>query len=79
MNIVDAYRIMVSHGPRGVSADDVQLVKYQLLSADIVGIDALAAKILGKSPESISYLRCAAAMKLGKIDPVQLPIKRITI
>jgi len=79
LNIVDAYRIMIAHGPQGVSPDDVRLVKYQLLSTDIVGIDALAAKILGKSPESISHLRCAAAMKLGKIDPAQLPIKRLNI
>jgi len=79
LNIVDAYRIMPSHGPRGVGPGDVRLVKYQLLSTDIVGIDAVAARILGLQPERISHLRCAAAMGLGVIDPAKLPIKRVTV
>lgn len=79
LNIVDAYRVMFRRGPRGVDTGDVRLQKYQLLSTDIVGIDAVAAKILGIEPEKISHLRCAAAMGLGQIDVDKLPITKISV
>lgn len=79
LNIVDAYRVMFRRGPRGVDTGDVRLQKYQLLSTDIVGIDAVAAKILGIEPEKISHLRCAAAMGLGQIDVEKLPITKINV
>lgn len=79
LNIVDAYRVMFRRGPRGVDTGDVRLQKYQLLSTDIVGVDAVAAKILGIAPEKISHLRCAAAMGLGQIDVDKLPITKISV
>ena len=50
LNIVDAYRVMLTNGQKGISEDDVTIMKTQLISTDIVAIDAAAAKVLGKNP-----------------------------
>ncbi|MDD3119164.1 MAG: DUF362 domain-containing protein, partial [Victivallales bacterium] len=57
LNVVDAYRIMKTNGPRGIGPGDVELKKQLLLSSDILAIDVAAARIIGYDPESISYLR----------------------
>lgn len=79
LNIVDAYRVMLTNGPRGVSEDDVTIMKTQLISTDIVAIDAAAAKVFGKNPSEIPYIKIANDMKLGNMNLDQLDIKRITI
>lgn len=42
LNIVDAYRVMKTNGPRGRSASDVVLAKALFLSQDIVAVDTAA-------------------------------------
>ena len=79
LNIVDAYRIMASHGPRGVSIDDVRLKKQLLISTDPVAIDVAAAMIIGYPPESISHIRYAIAMGIGKGDLSKLKILKLTV
>lgn len=79
LNIVDAYRIMMKNGPRGVSLDDVSLSKSLMISRDIVAVDAAAAKVYGLEPEEVGYIKIADAMKLGRMDLTQLDIKRIKV
>ncbi|RCK71905.1 MAG: Iron-sulfur cluster-binding protein [Ignavibacteriae bacterium] len=79
LNIVDAYLVMKTNGPRGVSTDDVVLMKSQLLSTDIVAVDSAAAKLFGLKPEDIRYLNIATEMKIGRKDIENLNIKRITV
>ncbi|MDD5729363.1 MAG: DUF362 domain-containing protein [Victivallales bacterium] len=79
LNIVDAYRVMISRGPRGVSLDDVTRMDYQLLSTDIVAIDTAAAKIIGYKPENIPCLKYGQELKLGTTDLDRLNIKRINL
>lgn len=43
LNVVDAYRIMKTNGPRGRSASDVVLAKGLFISPDIVAVDTAAA------------------------------------
>ena len=38
LNVVDAYRIMKTNGPRGRSASDVVLAKGLFISPDIVAV-----------------------------------------
>jgi uncharacterized protein (DUF362 family) len=79
LNIVDAYNIMVEHGPRGISLDDVVNKKFQLFSRDIVAVDTAAAKIIGIPTNKIPYLKYGEQLKLGTMDLDKLNIRRITL
>ncbi|MBX3008797.1 MAG: DUF362 domain-containing protein [Melioribacteraceae bacterium] len=79
LNIVDGYYVMKRNGPRGVSVDDVVLMKSQILSTDIVSADSASAKIFGVEPSDISHIKIANSMGLGKMDLNSLNIKRITL
>lgn len=79
LNIVDAYRVMKRNGPRGVSEDDVVMLNTQLISSDIVAIDAAATKVFGLEPEDIPYIQIAHDMGLGNKNLDELNIKRIKI
>lgn len=79
LNIIDAYLIMTKNGPRGISKNDLELKKMQIISPDIVAADAAAAKVFGLDPERIPYLRMAADLKLGTINLDQLKISRLTV
>jgi uncharacterized protein (DUF362 family) len=79
LNIVDAYLVMKQNGPRGVSKNDVVLMKSQIISTDIVAADSAAAKLFGVEPENIPYIKIANSMGLGKMDLSKLNIKRIIL
>lgn len=79
LNVIDAYRVMMKNGPRGVSEADVTVMKSLLLSTDIVAADAAAAKLFGSEPSDIEHIRLAHEMKLGTIDLKSLNIQRITV
>lgn len=79
LNIVDAYRVMKSNGPRGLDASSVETVKYQLLSTDIVAVDVAAAKIINFDPDRIGYLKYGEELGLGCADLSKVNIKRIAI
>lgn len=70
LNVVDAYRVLMSQGPSGPSnpqSANIQMKKTLLLSKDIVAVDAAAAKIFGKEPEDIGYIKIAHAQKTGNM------------
>ena len=79
LNIVDAYRVMKKGGPRGRGTQDVASMKYQLLSTDIVAVDAAASKILGISESRIGHIKLGEDLKLGTRDIDKLNVKRINI
>ena len=77
LNIVDAYNVMKKNGPRGVSADDVVMMKSLIVSRDMVAADAAAAKLFGLNPEDVKYIKIAHDMKVGRMDIDKLNINRI--
>ncbi len=79
LNIIDAYAVMKANGPRGVSVNDVATMKSQLISKDIVAIDAAAAKLFGIQPDDVMHITLGAEMNIGRKDLDQLNIKRITL
>jgi uncharacterized protein (DUF362 family) len=79
LNVVDAYYVMQRNGPRGVSLDDVVTMKAQLLSTDMVAVDAASAKLFGKNPDDIPYIQFASEMNVGRKDIEKLNIKRISV
>ena len=83
LNVVDAYRIMKTNGPRGKSPSDVVLAKGLFISQDIVAVDTAAANFFNqvrKIPvESVKHIVNAQALGLGTMDLDSLKIKRIKI
>jgi uncharacterized protein (DUF362 family) len=79
LNVVDAYQVMKTNGPRGVSVEDLVTMKAQLISTDIVAVDAASAKLFGVKPEDVRHIQIAAEMKVGRMDLEGMSIKRITV
>ena len=79
LNVVDAYRMMMAHGPRGGNLRDVATGKFMLISRDPVAVDAAAVKLLQFDEKEIRYLQEASERKLGEKDLAKLNIKRIEL
>jgi len=79
LNVVDAYSVMKRNGPRGVSVADVVTLKAQLISRDMVAVDAAATKLFGLDPDQVRHIQIAAERGAGRKDLENLNIKRIAI
>jgi uncharacterized protein (DUF362 family) len=79
LNVVDAYRVMKTHGPQGVSESDCVLMKSLIVSQNAVVADAAAAKLLGAEPETISYIKIASEMGIGSIKLNKLNIVKLKV
>ena len=79
LNVIDAYRVMMKNGPRGVSVNDVTEYKSQIISTDIVAADAAATKLFGSEPEDVGYITHAAELGVGTYDLSTLNINRIKL
>lgn len=79
LNVVDAYAVMKTNGPRGTSIEDVVTMKSLILSRDMVVADAASAKLLGFEPDDIGYIKMADQMKVGRKDLSGLSINRIKL
>lgn len=79
LNIVDAYRVMKRNGPRGVSVEDVVLMKSQIIAKDMVAIDTAATKLFGLQPSAVDYIGHASAAGVGTMDLDKLKISRIQL
>jgi len=77
LNILDAYNVMMQHGPRGVSSDDVVKMESLIISTDIVAIDAAGAKLFGLDPNTVEYIKFADSMGIGTMNLDKLNINRI--
>ena len=77
LNIIDAYRVMMKNGPRGVSVEDVNTMKAQIISTDIIAADAAACKMFGLDPASIGHILKGHEMGLGRMDLDKLKINRL--
>lgn len=77
LTVVDAFAVMKANGPRGVSRDDVVVMRSQILSRDIVAADAAAARVFGMEPDEIPYIVYADEMRLGTRNLDSLAIHRI--
>jgi uncharacterized protein (DUF362 family) len=79
LNVVDAYRVLMKRGPRGVSVEDVEQKDSLIISRDIVAADAAAAKLFGIEPANIAYIKMASQANLGVMDLTKLSINRIKL
>jgi uncharacterized protein (DUF362 family) len=79
LNVVDAYRVLMRGGPSPPPNDeavarDIELKKTLLISRDIVAVDAAAAKIFGRNPEEIGYIKIGHQQKIGNMNLKELDI-----
>jgi uncharacterized protein (DUF362 family) len=83
LNVVDAYRVMKTNGPRGRSDNDVVLAKAMFLSKDIIAVDTAATKFFNQIEsmplESVSHIAKGEALKVGTMNIDKLNVKRINL
>ncbi len=83
LNIVDAYRLMKTSGPRGKSAADVVVSKGLFMSQDIVAVDTAAVNFFSQVRDmplsKVSHISKAQAHRLGSMDLNKLKVRRVKI
>jgi uncharacterized protein (DUF362 family) len=79
LNIIDAYKVMSSSGPRGNANSKYTNHKMIIIATDIVAADVAAAKTFGAEPSSIEYITKAAESGVGNINLDELRIQRISL
>lgn len=83
LNVVDAYRVMKSNGPRGKSASDVVLAKGLFVSQDMVAVDTAAVKFFSQITdmrlEDVAHIANASKLKVGNMNLDKMKIKRIKL
>ncbi|HCC85167.1 MAG TPA: tat (twin-arginine translocation) pathway signal sequence, partial [Porphyromonadaceae bacterium] len=83
LNVVDAYRLMKTSGPKGKSLSDVVLSKGLFMSQDIVAVDTAAANFFNQAREMplerVTHIAKAQELGLGTMDLDKLNIRRVRI
>jgi len=79
LTIIDAYRVLLRHGPSGGNTGDVEMKKTVIAGTDPVLADSFAAGLFGVAPESVGYIASAAAKKIGSMKISSADISRIEL
>ncbi len=83
LNIIDAYRIMKTNGPRGRSLNDVETTKTLFMSTDIVAVDTAATKFFNQFIDMpldvVGHLRAAQELGVGTMDVNSLNVGRVRL
>lgn len=74
--VLDGSRLLVSNGPTGGSPSDVRPGDVVAVGTDQVAIDTFGARLLGRVPQDIAYLKMAARMGLGTMDESSMKLFR---
>jgi len=68
LTIVDAIKILRRNGPSGGNLKDVEELNTVIAGTDRVLVDAWSARIFGKDPNTLKYLKLAHDAGMGEID-----------
>jgi uncharacterized protein (DUF362 family) len=79
LNIIDAYRVMMSSGPRGTANSKYSNLKTIIISTDIVAVDVAAIRTFGAEPSKIKYVTQAGKSGVGNMNLDELKIQRISL
>jgi len=79
LTVIDAYRILLQHGPTGGSLEDVKAAKTVIAGTDPVLADSYAATLFSMNPRDIGYIRVAEKLKIGTAEISKANIKTIVI
>jgi uncharacterized protein (DUF362 family) len=72
--ILDAYRMLIRHGPTGGDLRDVRLEKALVAGTNQASVDAYGATLFGLRPDDLGWLRKAGEQGLGEIEISNLAI-----
>lgn len=67
LTVIDATTIMVRGGPTGGSLSFLERRDTVIASANVAQADAEAAKLFGRGPDDLAYLRLAEAKGIGRL------------
>jgi uncharacterized protein (DUF362 family) len=79
LTVVDAVRILTSHGPTGGNLDDVRQTDTIIASRDIVAADSCATTLFGLSSADIGYIQASADLGLGTTDLTNIDLREVSI
>jgi uncharacterized protein (DUF362 family) len=79
LTVVDAVRILKSHGPTGGNLEDVEKTDTVIASHDSIAADSYAATLFGLTGADISAIRAGANMGLGTIDLDTIKIEEMFV
>ena len=79
LTVMDAFRILVNHGPTGGSLDDVKETHQLIAAVDPVAVDAYSATLFGVKGEDVGYVREAHKRGLGEMDLAKVNLKEVTV
>ena len=79
LTVIDAMRILITHGPTGGDLSDVKQTNTVIASHDIVAADAYAATLFDMQGRDISYIKASAKMGLGIIDLSSIKIEEVNL
>lgn len=73
--ILDAVDILLTNGPKGPG--EIKHVNQIIAGIDPVAIDTYAAKLLGKNPKNIDFIKAAVALGVGTDDLTKIKVKSV--
>jgi uncharacterized protein (DUF362 family) len=79
LNILDAYRILRTNGPKGRSIKDVEVTKSLFISTDMLAMDVFACSVFGLDPKSIKHFQLAKEKNIGKFNLKEIVVKEIDL
>jgi uncharacterized protein (DUF362 family) len=79
LTVVDAYRILMEHGPTGGSLNDVRQANTIIASHDIIAADACGATLFGLTGADIPYIKKGAEMGLGTLDLASVKVEEVNV
>jgi len=79
LTIIDGYRILTNHGPRGGNLEDVVMKKTLIMSPCTVNADILGLQLFGHKLEDIDHINMALKRGLNKYDPKTLKLKKVVL
>lgn len=78
LNVLDAIRALVRHGPKGGDMKDVEFKGIVAASTDIVALDAAGAELIGFQPTRVRSITTGHKRGLGEINFRKLnPVQRV--
>ena len=79
LTVVDAYRILMDHGPTGGSLNDVKQANMIIASHDIIAADAYGATLFGLTGADIPCIKKGAEMGLGTLDLSAVKVEEVNV
>ena len=79
LNVVDAFRVMTTGGPRGNANSVVRNLRSLLLSRDIVAVDTASARMIDFPLSTIGHIPAGQKLGLGTTELGKLDIRRVVL